>query len=374
MPMYSAIGRKLALLVTASQMGVPYVRPWPGGFRQERGDAMRRRRIEPRNGMPLACAARCAMALAASVGAMPAAAQSSLSASVSDSIWAVPAYSCSTSSGSGLAPTATIQRQCSHTYSTVAGTSSTITLNAVARTGFDSIRMQSTGTWTNIGAPDFTGGNWGQTAYSQSVSSGDIRIEGALYNNSDLPHVYGIHATMRMSGTMYFIDVGSYGQVDFFPWAGDVTSALGISSGLGGGCNLAAHSYQAGQAVPAPPNGFHYDLSCTGGLAVAIPAHSYTPLIWTMSAIDTASTHLGHELSGGDAGVDIDFLHTAGITSIEASIDGQTVNPASLDFRSSMNVMFTSTGIVPIPEPASGLLMVAGVGLLLLQGRKQLGR
>lgn len=232
--------------------------------------------------------------------------------------------------------------------------------------------MQSTGTWTNIDAPDFTGGNWGQTAYSQSVSAGDIRIEGALYNNSDLPHVYGISSTMRMSGTMYFMDIASYAhQVDFFPWVGDVTSVLGISSGLGGGCNLAAHSYQAGLAVPAPPNGFHYDLSCTGGLAVTIPAHSYTPLIWTMSAIDTASTHVGY-LSGSDAGVDIDFLHTVGITSIQASIDGQLVNPSSLDFRSSLNVMLTATGIVPVPEPASGLLMVAGVGLLL--GRRMFGR
>ena len=314
---------------------------------------------------PLVPQTRCTIALAAAIGAVPASAQSSLSASVSDSIWAVPAYSCSSSSGNGLSPTATIQQQCSRTYTTVAGTSSTITLNAVAQTGFDSIRMQSTGTWTNLGAPDFTGGNWGQTANSYSVSAGAIRIEGALYNNSNLPHVYSISSTMRMSGTMYFMDAGSSGQVILFPWAGDVTSALGINlSTLGGGCNLAAHSYQAYLAVAAPPNGFRYDVSCSGGVAANIPAHSYTPLIWTMSANDYASTNPAN-LRSGDYGVDIDFLHTAGITGIEASIDGQAINPSSLDFRSSMNVMFTSTGIVPVPEPASGLLMAVGLGLLL---------
>lgn len=305
------------------------------------------------------------------VGLCPLAAGASsyLNASVGSSIWGVPEYSCgSTTTGNTAGPVPGVAQSCTHDYTTVGHTASSIQLHSAAESTWDQIRLRSAGHWSGLAAPDFTGGGWGVTAYVDSLAFGASHIEGWVINTGDQPFRFSMSATMFVRGTMFFDTATSYAQVIQFPWGGQVRGDLLITlGGLGGGCTLFANANQADLATFVAPNGFGYDLSCVGGAEAMVPAHGVIVLGMDLSGSSDAASNpaIVTTTGGGDYGVDLDFFHTMGATNFRFAIDDIPVAPGSIPFQSDARIVFTSTGIVPVPEPATAPLLAEGVLVLL---------
>jgi hypothetical protein len=226
--------------------------------------------------------------------------------------------------------------------------------------------MRSAGSWSNVGAPDFTHGNWGITASTTSASGGESYLQGQIRNYTDFWHTYSFNVTMQISGNV-FVD-NSSGNPFLFPWSSQVQGILGVTLGTGGG----GCSSGGGQGVLVAPNEYHFSSTCVAGSGSVTLAprafgpfgqYTYSPFLIDLRGSDYAQTNPGivSNLSGGNYSIDVDFFHTMALSNFQFFVDGARVDPSSVGIETDAPVRFTSAGLVNAPEPSSALLLASAI-------------
>ena len=261
-------------------------------------------------------------------------------------------------------PVAGVSGPCSHSYTTTTGLNSTILLTAAAQGGIGFVGADSEASWTNFGAPNFTGGNWGVTSDSEISAAGEMYLEAQVINTSLLNTLtYSIGMTITTTGEF---SIYNPSDTPLFPWSGQVTSTLG-------GCGISFDTSHNAIGVPLEQSCTNVPFTFTLG-PCATPQFPntcpYEPIIIDLktNAVVATNGNVTELGPGGTYGMGANFYGTSAITGIQATINGQSVDPASLDIAVNAPVEFTSSGLVVVGSPEPGTLMLFGCGLLGLLG------
>ncbi len=289
-----------------------------------------------------------------------------LTASVNN-VWGVAGGCGITSSGIIDVPTAQIQQDCEVDYTTTAGLPSTVVMKGGAQTGLNSISMYDSAYWTNLGAPDFTGGNWGSTASFASISGGQSHLIFAVENKDPLLAItFSMSSTLSLSGTMTYSGDRFSTDPNLLPWEGEEIGILSLNlNGAGSGCNLDLGTNQWQQAEQTTPGQYAFAQSCTAATnTVTIAPNGYATLILDLNAANKAlASNIVTQLSGGDYGIDVDFSHTAALSNFQFLVNGAAADPSAIDIVSG-TLRMTSAGIQDTAVPEPGTLVLFGGGLI----------
>jgi hypothetical protein len=248
----------------------------------------------------------------------------------------------------------TVTGTCGYSFTTTTGLSSTILLQGAAVATIGSVGAYSSASWTNFGAPDFTGGNWGVTAYSGIGSAAEQYLVYSIINPSPLPATYTLSMAITTDG--YFSVDNSSGTI-LFPWGATVDAGL-----VGSNC------YQSWSTPFGPGSGDYYvpPTTCITG-PVSFPlagCPAGTPYLDCPSMPMVSDLKIDAEVStdltgvttlgpGGTYGAEDQFYSTSAITGIYATVNGVAVDPASLDIVSDAPVDSPAPAWWRSPTPPS---------------------